>query len=103
MGSCGGVGSADGLTVEVVFALPDRYCVERATLPRGATVADALAAVAGREPFAMLDLARMPVGVYGELVERGKVLDDGDRVELYRPLQVDPREARRRRASVRRR
>lgn len=39
-----------------------------------------------------------PVGVFGERCERDRVVFEGDRVELYRPLTVDPRQARRERA-----
>lgn len=84
--------------VEVVYALPGRQHVASLRLPAGATVADALAAVADQAPFSELDLNDVPVGVFGDPVPRDRVLTDGDRVELYRPLLIDPREARRRRA-----
>jgi len=89
------------IQVEVVYALRSRQYLERLELPAGATVADALQAVAGRPPFDALDLDAMPVGVFGDRVERDRVLTNGDRVELYRPLEIDPREARRRRAAGR--
>jgi putative ubiquitin-RnfH superfamily antitoxin RatB of RatAB toxin-antitoxin module len=82
----------------VVYALPAHYRAEALQLPVGSTVADALDAAAEREAFAALDLRSMPVGIFGERVERTRRLADGDRVELYRPLQVDPREARRQRS-----
>ncbi len=87
------------ITVEVVYARPERQDLVSLTLPAGATVAEALAQVADRTPFATLDLARMPVGVFGDRVAHSRRLVQGDRVELYRPLVIDPREARRRRAS----
>lgn len=67
------------------------------TLPPGATVADALRAsgLQARYPDAALDA--LPVGVWGAFCRRDDVLRDRDRVELYRPLRVDPKEARRRR------
>jgi len=87
--------------VEVVYARPERQYLETLALPDGSMVADALRAVAGRPPFDALDLDVMPVGVFGDRVDRDRVLENGDRVELYRPLEVDPREARRRRAANR--
>jgi len=84
--------------VDVVYALPGSQSVERVELPEAATVSDALAAVANLAPFSELDLAAMPIGVYGELVAADAPLRDGDRVEIYRPLVTDPKEARRRRA-----
>jgi putative ubiquitin-RnfH superfamily antitoxin RatB of RatAB toxin-antitoxin module len=96
-----GGSSGNLLQIEVVYALPERQWRVVLTLPPGATVADALAAVADREPFVRLDLASAPVGIYGEQVPRERALADRDRVEIYRPLLVDPPEARRRRSSRR--
>lgn len=84
--------------VDVAYALPERQHVVGVRLPDGATVADALAAVAHRPPFSDLDLETVPVGIFGDRVERDRRLAPRDRVEIYRPLEVDPREARRRRA-----
>jgi uncharacterized protein len=92
---------AEPLRIEVAYALPDRQIVVRVQLPSGATVGDALAAVAMRAPFDAIDIAAAPVGVFGDRCERQRVLADGDRVEIYRPLLIDPREARRLRASGR--
>jgi putative ubiquitin-RnfH superfamily antitoxin RatB of RatAB toxin-antitoxin module len=84
--------------IQVVYALPERQSVELLELEEGATVADALAAVADKPPFNDLDLSVVPVGVYGDPVTRDTPLQAGDRVEIYRPLLADPKEARRRRA-----
>ena len=84
------------MRVEVVYALPDGADVTVLDLPQGATVRDALAAsgIAGRH--AAIDLAQL--GIFGRRVAAETALSDGDRVEVYRPLAVDPKEARRRRA-----
>jgi len=86
------------IKVTVVFALAERATEVELRLAAGATVADALAAseLAARHPE--LDLARSPVGIFGRRVERHRVLAEGDRVEVYRPLIADPKDARRRRA-----
>lgn len=89
--------TAPAVEVEVVYALPRQAHRRTLSLPAGATVADALAAVADRPPFDALDLERAPVGVFGDRVARDRPLRPGDRVEIYRPLTIDPREARRRR------
>lgn len=69
----------------------------RLSLPADATVGDALQAsgVLARHPE--IDLGRHKLGVWGKLRAPGDPLRDGDRVELYRPLKVDPKEARRQR------
>jgi len=77
------------MKVEVVYALPERADVITVELPAGATVADALTASG---------LTGSLLGVFGKQVKPDHRLADGDRVEIYRPLRMDPKEARRRRA-----
>ena len=85
--------------VEGVYALPDVQHRVHLELEEGARVSEALDAVRRTEPFNRLDLNRVEVGVFGRRVGSEELLQHGDRVELYRPLQLDPKEARRRRAS----
>ena len=78
------------LKVEIVAAVPRNAAVVSVELPEGATVRDALAAAGLAH--------RGAIGIFGERVSPESRLSDGDRVELYRPLALDPKEARRRRA-----
>lgn len=79
------------LRVVVVFAAAPRQVREWSLcLVQGASVSDALRA-------AGLESSTWPCGIWGRAVERGQLLCDGDRVELYRPLLVDPKVARRER------
>lgn len=89
--------SVDGvLRVEIVYATPERQEVCSVRLPLGSSLADAIRA-SGR--FAhLLGEPAARVGVFGRRRALADVLKDGDRVEIYRPLQIDPKEARRRRA-----
>lgn len=89
--------ATERLRVTVAYALPAHQYLENLLLPPGATVADALAAVADREPFRSLGLPDVPVGIYGEPAPLDRPLADHDRVEIYRPLRVDPLDARRER------
>jgi putative ubiquitin-RnfH superfamily antitoxin RatB of RatAB toxin-antitoxin module len=86
------------IAITVVYALPARATEIKLSLPSGASVAAALAlsGIAGRHPE--IDLAAMAVGVYGVRVGLDTRLSNGDRVEIYRPLQADPKDLRRRRA-----
>ena len=84
--------------VEVVYALPERQHRVHLELMVGASVADALAAVKRIAPFDRLDLDNVDVGIFGHVVGREARLAPGDRVEVYRPLLMDPMEALRRRA-----
>jgi putative ubiquitin-RnfH superfamily antitoxin RatB of RatAB toxin-antitoxin module len=64
-------------------------------LPPGATVADALRASGVLERHPQADPATHKTGIWGKSCKADAPLRDGDRVELYRPLMVDPKEARR--------
>jgi putative ubiquitin-RnfH superfamily antitoxin RatB of RatAB toxin-antitoxin module len=86
----------DVLRVSVVRADPERQFVRELRLPAGATVADAIAAC-GSLPGVDANPTRF--GIFGRVVDAGATLRDGDRVEIYRALKIDPMEARRRRAT----
>ena len=83
------------MRVEVVLALPAGVDATAVRLPPGATVRDAIAASGVAERHAV-DLRS--VGVFGRRVPADTRLADGDRVEIYRPLLLDPKEQRRQRA-----
>lgn len=88
--------------VEVVYALRDAHYSRRVLLPAGATVRDVLerSGLLAELPGLAHD---MLVGIHGERVTLDHELRDGDRIELYRPLQADPKDTRRRRAAKRKR
>jgi len=85
-----------GLRVEVVLALPRRHVTTVLAMPDGATVGDA-----ARASNLSLD-GIAGYAVFGERATPTTPLRDGDRVELLRPLQADPKESRRRRAAAQR-
>ncbi len=68
----------------------------------GATVLEALRASGLLDHFARLDISSQSVGIWGRVCGLDTVLTEGDRVEVYRPLEVEPKEARRRREQRRR-
>lgn len=86
------------LRIEVVCARPGRAWRLALQLPPGATVADALTAadLPAKVPGLVVD--RECLAVFGRAVGPGDTLRDGDRVEVLRPLLIDPMQARRRRA-----
>ena len=91
------------IQVEVIHAEPGRIWRRQLKLPGGATVGQALAASGLLEAFPELGGDEFPVGIYGRSGTRGQLLQDGDRLEIYRPLVFDPMESRRRRARHRQR
>ena len=87
-------------TCVVAFATAGQQWAWPVSLTDGATVADALDAA--RAQSQELEVPwDADVGIFGELCERSAVPRDGDRIELYRPLKLDPKESRRERARAR--
>jgi uncharacterized protein len=86
------------MTVEVVYALPEKQYLRTVTLEEGATVEQAIKASGLLSLRKDIDLNTNKVGVYSRPVKLDDVLQDGDRVEIYRPLIADPKEMRRQRA-----
>lgn len=85
------------LTVTVAWATGETQELVSLTLPRGTTIAEAVAG-SGLVAAYALDLPRLAAGVFGRRRHFDAVVEDGDRIELYRPLTAEPAEARRRRA-----
>jgi len=88
--------------VEVVYATPERQALYAVSVAAGATVRDAIERSGVLTAFPEIDLARNRVGIHGKLATLATPLRDEDRVEILRPLQADPKEARRQRAARRR-
>ncbi|HEC17312.1 MAG TPA: RnfH family protein [Sedimenticola sp.] len=85
--------------VEVAYARPDEQAVLSVPFRPGMRVRDAIEASKIRERFPEIDLDVNKVGVFGKVVKPDARVSAGDRVEIYRPLIADPKEARRKRAT----
>ena len=85
------------IEVEVVYALSDHQVLEYLKVPYGTTVAKAvqLSGICNRFPEIQPDNKNL--GVFGKLVKPESILHNHDRVEIYRPIIVDPKEKRRKR------
>ena len=81
--------------IEIAYAEPHRAIVKALRLASGSRVADALPLAALDPEFSALDLDNSALGIFGRRVGRDHLLQDGDRLEIYRPLAADPKEARR--------
>jgi uncharacterized protein len=86
------------LRIEVVYARRDEQVLIALELEEGASVRQAVERSGIRQRFPEIDLARMSVGIFGRVTGLDTRLADGDRVEIYRPLLVDPKEVRRKKA-----
>jgi uncharacterized protein len=86
--------------VEVVYALPDRQRVVTLAIPETGLTAQAAVERSGLlDEFPSLRDRPLVLGIYGTVCPPDRPLRDRDRVEIYRPLQVDPRAQRRERAA----
>jgi uncharacterized protein len=87
------------LEIEVAYAKPDQQVIIALKMPEGATVEQAVNASALLERFPEIDRTDLKTGIFGSVCKLDQTLKQGDRVEIYRPLLHDPKEARRRRAA----
>ena len=85
--------------IEIVYAEQQRSIVKSLQVEQGSLIADALRLAALDEDFQGVDLANAAVGIYGNVAGRDRLLKEGDRIEIYRPLAEEPKLARRKRAS----
>ncbi len=84
--------------VEVVYALPQRQRIVQVALREGMTAREAVTASGLAAEFPELERRPLLLGIFGRRVDGAQPLRAGDRVEIYRPLKSDPRDARRRAA-----
>lgn len=97
------MGTTQTIRVEVAYAEADAQHLVTLEVPAGTSVAEVLARCREQQMLPEAALRDPDVGVFGRRVKVGHVLEAGERVEIYRPLKVDPKEARRRRAESKRR
>ena len=87
------------ITVQVCYAMPDSTFMRSLSVPVGTTIGQAVTQSGLQQAIPGINLAINLVGIYGKRKPLDTVLHEHDRVEVYRPLLADPKEARRRRAS----
>ncbi|KAE9646849.1 RnfH family protein [Pseudomonas sp. PB103] len=89
------------IEIEVVYAAVDRQVLRSVSVAEGATVRAAVVASGIGVEFPELDLAQCPLGIFGKVVADAdsRLVQAGDRIEIYRPLLADPKEVRRLRAA----
>ena len=86
------------IKVEVVYALPHEQKVLALEVEQGITVEQVIKQSGILEVYPEINLQQNKTGIYGELVKLNTVLRNHDRVEIYRPLEIDPKAARKLRA-----
>ena len=83
------------IRVRVVYALQAQQLVEDLTVPVGSTAREVIEASSLLRRFPGIDPGRDRIGIYSRLITADTVVEEGDRIEIYRPLQADPKSVRR--------
>ena len=91
-------GNERTLKIEVAYALPGEQVLIALDVEEGATVRRAIERSGILQRYPNVELIPGRIGIFGKVVDLSTRLRDGDRVEIYRPLEAEPKEARRRRA-----
>jgi len=86
------------INVEVAYALPEKQLIRAVNVDKGTTLGAAIVQSGIMQDFPELELEDAKVGIFGKMAAMTTVLEDADRVEIYRPLIADPKEVRRKRA-----
>jgi hypothetical protein len=93
------------IKVEVAYATPEKQQIISLTVPEGCTAYDAVSESGIVDEFPGINPDKDPMGIFskplngkGQPLPQNYVLQEGDRVEIYRPLQIDPKQARLQRA-----
>ncbi len=90
---------AEMISIEVVYAIPQKQEIFSLNVPQGSTVRQAIEACGVLEKYPEIDLAKNKLGVFAKLTKADTLLRNRDRVEIYRPLIADPKEVRKQRAA----
>ncbi len=92
--------ATETIRVEVAYALPEKQLLLSLDIAPGTTLAEAIAQSGIEKEFPGLEIDPARVGIFGNKARLEDELRSGDRVEIYRPLIADPKEARRKRAEL---
>lgn len=87
------------IAVEVVYAKPEHQELITLRIENGATAAQAIEQSGILQRYPEIDAGNVEIGIFGKICAFDRLLQDGDRVEIYRPLRADPKDLRRQRAA----
>lgn len=89
---------SEKIKVEVVYAYPDKAFLKKMELDQPLSVQNVILQSGVLQKFTEIDLRENKVGIFSRPVKLTDLVEDGDRIEIYRPLIADPKEMRRKRA-----
>lgn len=82
------------INVEVAYASEERQLIISIKVPENTTVEQAIEISKICETFPEIDLQKNKVGIFSRIVSLGEKLTEGDRIQIFRPLKIDPKKAR---------
>lgn len=83
------------ITIEVAFALPQQQFLRRLQVPAGTSIHQAIKLSGVEDFYPEKDSSTLKTGIYGKITSPETILYQNDRIEIYRPLIIDPKEKRR--------
>ena len=92
--------SADSISIEVAYARPEEQVILKLDVASDTTLQQAIEQSGILERFPEIDSGKLKAGIFGKLKKLTQTLQQGDRVEIYRPLIADPKKVRKERAAA---
>jgi len=91
---------SDRINVELIYALPNEQELYSISVQSDLTVEQAIKESSILQDYPEIDLEKVKVGIFSKVCKLTDNLHEGDRIEIYRPLIADPKEARKKRAGT---
>jgi uncharacterized protein len=88
------------IKVEVAYATPSLQKIFLVEVEQGSSIETAIDRSGILEIFPEIDLGRQKVGIFSQVKDLSYTVQAGERIEIYRPLIIDPKDARRKRAAT---
>lgn len=88
------------IIIEVAYATPEKQSIIKIAVSAGCTVQTAINQSGILTIFPEIDLTQQKVGIFSKACALTDVVRKGDRIEIYRPLTIEPKEARRAKAKL---
>lgn len=89
---------AEKIVVEVAYAYPEKYFLKKVYLDSPMTIQNVILQSGVLEKYTEIDLRENKIGIFSRPAKLTDLVENGDRIEIYRPLIADPKEIRRKRA-----
>ncbi|MCK3655884.1 RnfH family protein [Pasteurellaceae bacterium Macca] len=90
---------AEKIVVEVAYAYPEKYFLKKIYLDAPVTIQNVILQSGVLQKYTEIDLRENKIGIFSRPAKLTDLVENGDRIEIYRPLIADPKEIRRQRAA----